>query len=228
MLSEATGICRRVHETAAAVEKAEPRDIQAWSARQRSLRAGEELALEQWAKHSGCWELPGMFALKYRTGGGAEEGEAMVYFDAETNRVVKANDGNMHRTWLEFLVRLALHNWLFTESPCTLLGFTRRDGFFGPTSFAALFAQPFLRGTFATRKEVEQEMSLLGFRRTSNDDYVHEKFGLRCEDLHGENVLIRDIDGKLGVFDPILFTVEPGRTPSTLLGNLLAEITPSD
>lgn len=211
MLQEAYRICRGVHEAAVGTEGEERGSLQTRLARVKTVRLAEEIALESWARVLEVWIEPEEFAERYEAGGGAEEGEARVYFDTTKNVVVKANDGSMHGYWRDFMVRLALHNWVFTESPCELIGFTRRDGFFGPKSFAAVFQQPFLRGTFATRTEVEAGMKRLGFRRTRNDDYEHAKWGLVCEDLHGENVLIRDIDGKLGVFDPIFFVKPDSR-----------------
>ncbi len=97
MLSDAAGICRGVHEATVGPESTEQSSSQARMARQRALRANEEAALEAWARSQGVWVAQEAFESAYKAGGGAEEGEAMVYFDPARNAVVKANDGNMHR-----------------------------------------------------------------------------------------------------------------------------------
>jgi hypothetical protein len=148
----------------------------------------------------------GLYERAWRAGAGRQEGEARVHFDEAKNVVIKANDGNLHGTWSEFFDRIALHNFLFPESFYRLTGFTRREGFFGPDCFAPLLEQPFVEGRGACRCEVEEEMGQLGFARVRDDDYVNEEWGLRVEDLHGENALVND--GGVRVIDPLVYVVK--------------------
>lgn len=117
--------------------------------------------------------------------------------------MVKANDGNLHVVWAEFFDRIALHNFLFPESCYRLMGFTRRAGFFGPNCFAPVLEQPFVEGRGACRCEVEKEMARLGFLRTRDDDYLNAEWGLRVEDLHEENALLKS--GSVRVIDPLIY-----------------------
>ena len=189
ILIEATAICRGIHGAGQPTQGPEPGGAKEGWARQRVIRGLEEAALVRWACERGFWLGSGLYERAWRAGGGRQEGEARVHFDEAKNVVIKANDGNLHRTWSEFFDRIALHNFLFPESFYRLTGFTRREGFFGPDCFAPLLEQPFVEGKGARRLEVEEEMRRLGFTRIRDDDYANKDWGLRVDDLHEENTL---------------------------------------
>jgi hypothetical protein len=137
-----------------------------------------------------------------------EGAEHQVWFDPDSGRWWKRNNGLFHRTWSELLDRIALHNLLFPHAPLRFEGFMQT-----PEGFQLVVSQPDIRASRgATRAEVEAMMARFGFRRRTErlangalretDDYEHPD-GLRVDDLHDENVLVAET-GVLVVIDPFL------------------------
>jgi hypothetical protein len=142
--------------------------------------------------------------------------------------------GGMHNTWTDYFVRLALHRLMFPDTAYRLIGFTQDpqgetlpaskfsiedwmnnpSGKFvpetkgAPPKLYAVVEQPAIRGTPTTRAQVEEEMKRMGFIRTRDDNYYNPATGVIVEDLHDENVVVRE-NGKLAIFDPIIYLATP-------------------
>lgn len=134
-------------------------------------RQRQENALKQYAQAESIWfdDYTTQFGDYYTAGA-----EAEVYIVIDNKTVTKVNDLAFHETPLEFLDRIALHNYLFPEAPYTLIGFTERKD---TNSFAVVVEQPFVsavRG--ATRAEVRVEMQRRGFRSIGGNDYINDDY----------------------------------------------------
>lgn len=144
------------------------------------------------------------FKRRWEEQGRKGETEHAIYFDAASSRWFKLNNLSNHGNWLEFLHRLALHNWLFPEAPLWFEGLMEFDGELLP-----LTSQPHILGVRGGSKlEIDDLMQGLGFepiRQTDPSrqyDYINRTIGVEVNDLHEENAIITP-DGELVVIDPV-------------------------
>lgn len=169
----------------------------------QQIRQREEVALRGWLLEHPQFFMPEKdFTAIWEDQGSIEGAEHQLYFSGDY--IIKRNNLNYHTTWLQYLDRIALHNWLFNSVPLELIGITEVSGQLQP-----VVKQPIIkveRG--ATRTEVEDQMTKLEFTRTKNDDYVHKLGYLLVEDLHDENAVITP-NGFLIIFDPVIYRLNP-------------------
>jgi len=126
-----------------------------------------------------------------------EGGEAKIYFDR--SHVVKLNSGVFYQDWIDFLCSVLVHNCLFPVTQYDLLGFCK-----GEKEVAAVLSQVYVRCDQATFLPlVEEYLSGMGFLRERRNDYYHSGLNLVLEDMHDENVLIRE--GYLFFIDTVFY-----------------------
>lgn len=131
----------------------------------------------------------------------AEGGEAKVYLHSDNKSVIKLNDGVYYATWLEFFNSLVIHNLLFTPTAYNFLGFIE-DG----NSLKAVLQQPFISSDVtADLTAIRQLLFYNGFENTKRQDYFNKEFGLILEDMHDENVIMKD--NSLFFIDTVFYTV---------------------
>ena len=128
-----------------------------------------------------------------------EGAEQKIYEYADTNFVIKLNDGVFYALWEDYFNSLLIHNFFFPHLSYELLGFYRLN--------AVLFSvvkQPYVKATETTNLDhVRDFLSTNGFINKKGNDYFHPDLGLILEDLHDENVLSRD--GTLQFVDTVFF-----------------------
>ena len=126
-------------------------------------------------------------------------GEAKVYLADDRKSVIKLNDGIYYATWLEFFNSLMLHNLIFPDTGYELLGFFEEA--------AVLFAvlkQPFITiNTRAELSDIQKHLQFNGFTHSRRNDYIHQELGLILEDMHDENVILKD--GSLFFIDTVFY-----------------------
>jgi hypothetical protein len=209
LVQAAEGLARRIHE---AISEGQAREFAGEKIHgkrragrfeiNRRVRPLEEAALREWAGRSSLlWDAE-EFTRQWQSQGEKGETEHQIYFDAELQRVIKRNNLSNHGNWLEYFHRVALHNWLFSEAPLRLEGFTDCEDGFHPT-----VSQPvvrIIRG--ATDFEVENLMRDLGFVRLADKtrpfDFLNPSIGVEVNDLHDENVVVAP-EGDVIVLDPV-------------------------
>ena len=131
----------------------------------------------------------------------AEGGEAKVYLHTDSKSVIKLNDAIYYATWLEFFNSLVIHNLLFSATAYTFLGFTEESNF-----LKAVLQQPFIYSdATADLAAIKQLLSYNGFENTKQQDYFNKDLGLILEDMHDENVIMKD--NTLFFIDTVFYTV---------------------
>jgi hypothetical protein len=128
-----------------------------------------------------------------------EGGEAKIHFSSKRNKVIKLNDAVYYSNWLDYLNSILIHNLLFTDTGYILLGFKVID-----KELFAILEQSFIIADEETdlvlvRAFLEQN----GFANTKRNDYYNQKLGLILEDMHDENVLVRN--GVLFFIDTVFY-----------------------
>ncbi len=135
--------------------------------------------------------------LKNYMSRGAEQ-EVFLY----GNKVVKTNDSICYESWEDYLINLLLHNYYFQDTAYTLLGITEKKG-----ELYSVVEQPFILSTEETDiREVKKIMDENGFFNTRNNDYYSPEHRIVLEDLHDENVLMKN--GIPYFIDTIFFVKE--------------------
>jgi hypothetical protein len=130
----------------------------------------------------------------------AEGGEAKVYLHFDNKSVIKLNDGIYYATWLEFFNSLVIHNLLFPATSYTFLGFIEE------TSLKAVLLQPFIASDATVDlAAIKQLLAYNGFENTTRQDYFNKELGLILEDMHDENVIMKD--NALFFIDTVFYTV---------------------
>ena len=202
-------ILTRVHRASQKAGIPEPKDRQERIKLERALRTIEEREL----RRVGAPILNAAdFNQKWVLQGNISGAEQRVYFEEQECSVIKANAGNFHGNWLQYLERLHLHQFLFPETAYTFLGLLVED-----SGISMVVRQPFARASNdvagATRDEVEVWMrEHFGAFRCKNDDYYLPQLDLLIEDLHDENVLISENRKALLFIDPVIY-VRPADIP---------------
>jgi hypothetical protein len=73
-------------------------------------------------------------------------------------------------------------------------------------TFLAILTQPFIiSDAIAGLGEIKAFLEFNGFTNTRRQDYEHSEFGLILEDMHDENVLVRE--ETLFFIDTVFYTV---------------------
>jgi hypothetical protein len=76
--------------------------------------------------------------------------------------------------------------YLAADGLNSLLGFIENDG-----KLNAALSQPFIEGEQAKLENIKDLLSFNGFENTKRQDYYNKEFGLVLEDMHDENVIVR-------------------------------------
>jgi hypothetical protein len=168
------------------------------------VRPLEEEVLRSWTLQECPLLDNAAFQKALEAAGSLGGSEHDVYPDSVTSVWLKRNNLTHHGNYLEFFHRLILHNWLFPDTELDFKGFVQHNNLLLP--IVAQEDIPAARG--ATPEETDGFMHRLGFApirlvdAARSDDYIHVQEGVEVNDLHDENVLIRE-DGSLAVMDPI-------------------------
>lgn len=165
----------------------------------RELIAAQTAVLRAWATEADCL-LDGVEFFREWDASNAEEGaeHRVVYQDGV---VFKLYGGlaSTRRGYAEYFDRLMMHNELFPDTGVWFEGFIEDDR----RQLLPVISQHFVRAARgAVLREVVPAMKARGF------SHVGESYGFTngqvvVDDLHGENVLVRE-DGSLAIIDPII------------------------
>lgn len=151
------------------------------------------LVAEQLAKEMGLW-IP--YPQAMNMGVPAPSGmENDVYFDANSNSIVKINNLMVSRDVLSLLERLQMHNVLFPQTAYSLEGFTG----FGRGSIYPVLRQAYVaNATYATHGEILDYMESLGFTLCGEAAFTNGE--VTITDVRPRNVL-KDNNGAIFVID---------------------------
>jgi hypothetical protein len=117
-----------------------------------------------------------------------EGAEQKVFFNDTESKVIKLNDAIFYVNWSQYFESLLVHNILFPETKYELLGFVKINEIL----YSAI-SQDYIRPTTKTNIEfVREYMISKGFTIKKRNDYIHAELGIIIEDLHEENVLVKD------------------------------------
>jgi hypothetical protein len=206
-LRAALDVIAGVHRASKAAQGPAPRTREEKRIIEKALLVGEEKILRRWATANDQFipEEPFTDAWKAQDQEGGAEHQVYV----QRGIYYKRNNLNYYGTWLSYFHNLLIHNWLFPQTGYIFLGLMDVDGV-----LQAVVSQKAIRGIRgATVEEVTAHMTLFGFIRHSNNDYIHAEFGVIVSDLHHRNVLI-DQEGDLLVFDPVIYVMTSLETTS--------------
>lgn len=121
---------------------------------------------------------------KYLTRGG----EAEIYLAADNRHVIKVNDAIYYASWMEYFNSIVIHNLLFPNTAYLLIGFIENtDG-----NFCVVLEQIHVTGGVAELDRIKELLTFNGFVNLKRQDYSHNKFDLILEDMHDENVIVKD------------------------------------
>ena len=195
-------ILTRVHRASQKAGIPEPKNREERIKLERALRTIEERELR---RLSSPVLNAADFNQKWIQQGEISGAEQRVYLEERECSVIKANDGNFHGNWLQYLERLHFHQLLFPETAYTFLGLLVEN-----SEISMVVRQPFAKASKsvagASRKEVEIWMrDNFGAFRYKNDDYYLPQLDLLIEDLHDENVLVSENGNALLVIDPAIY-----------------------
>ena len=117
----------------------------------------------------------------------SEGAEQRVYLK-DSEHVLKLNDSIYYATWRDYFHNLILHNFFFPDTAYNLLGFTSENDI-----LFAVVEQPFVSITQNTDlRQVKEFLTSNGFDTIRNNDYFNAELGIILEDLHDENVLMKN------------------------------------
>ncbi len=153
----------------------------------------QELLIESWAKHNGCWVNSTGSYLRDKFGDSIGSGsESVVFKDGKD--VVKEWRTYKYESVQLALDRITIHNAVFPESFLVVEGFGRTKS----GDFVILVRQPFIHvnGDPVSDEEVVDYMQRIGFEETqgygSYNPCIHSEFVNRdfyIADLHKENIV---------------------------------------
>ncbi|HVF97939.1 MAG TPA: hypothetical protein VM871_11485 [Flavisolibacter sp.] len=164
----------------------------------------EEAAILAWAKENQLWLPEARFIVTYAPSYIAEGSEQKVYLNPDGKTVTKRNTGCYHSTWLEFFLRLIVHQATFPSTAYTVTGFTETEG-----QLCVIVQQAWFnvdRG--APEEETDAFLSQYGFVNLEYNEFYSKEHGIILDDLHDENVLMGNEDN-LVVIDPIIYLETP-------------------
>ena len=158
--------------------------------------------LRKWAEEKGYW-----FSDRSQFGDFFDRGsENETYLSPDQTEIFKLNDFRYSDDNLtSFFERIRAHNLYFPDCPYTMIGFSEnQDG-----KVCAVLVQRFVHATrLATKQEVHDEFTRLGFRPEDNGEYYsngqHDIF-----DAVDGNVLVGD-DGHIYFIDTIIYPSDTG------------------
>ncbi len=162
----------------------------------RETNEQKQTRLESWAKENNLWVDNLSDTLEYNFGEPFESGgEAVVYLADDGETVVKAISLDYYGGDPQLaLDRVLLHNYLFSNTSLTNIGFGRdSDG-----TFKIFVEQPYVKGTPASRKEILQYAKNRGFRTVDGNTFYFN--GIKINDLNELNV-IKSPNGDFAVID---------------------------
>lgn len=117
----------------------------------------------------------------------AEGAEQKVYF-LNNEYIIKLNDSIFYEYWLDYFNSLLIHNYFFKTTEYELLGFKIIND-----KLHSVVKQKFIKTNEITDTElVKAFLEFNNFINTRNNDYFNEDLGIIFEDLHDENVLLKD------------------------------------
>lgn len=155
----------------------------------------QERLLETWARKTDNWiDLVNLDPDMLISSGGESE----VYrYDGKT--VLKVNTLRYTVSPQLLIDRLVIHNTLFPETACELLGFGRNA--FGEFCFA--YTQRFVIGDKPTPRQMEEFISSIGGAEPygENGGMNFKTPDLLLDDLHEENIIVERGTGRLLVID---------------------------
>jgi hypothetical protein len=135
----------------------------------------------------------------------AEGAEQRVFLSETGTHVIKLNSSVFYASWEDYLNSLLLHNFFFPDTRYELLGFCKYDN-----ELHSVVRQPFVIADQITDLTVLKTfLHANGFRNTRNEDYRNEALGIILEDMHDENVLMRQ--GVLFVIDSVFYLTDKFR-----------------
>lgn len=132
-------------------------------------------------------------------------GEASVYFEQDSNSVIKLNDGIYYATWLEFFNSIVIHNLLFPNTAYTFLGFIEEEG-----SFQAVLLQRFVPSDNGIDlADVRKLLAYNGFENRKRNgiptnNCYNKELGIILEDIHDENEIVNS--NTLFFIDTVFYT----------------------
>ena len=150
---------------------------------EKSFKRQEEARLNIFAESENLIYEGAISASDYLTSGA----EQHVYrFD--NSYVIKLNDSIFYESWLDYFNSLLVHNFFFESTAYDFLGFTTFNG-----KFSAVVKQQFISDAEpANLKIVMDFLAFNSFENTRRNDYINKGLGLIFEDLHDENVLVKN------------------------------------
>ena len=135
------------------------------------------------AQESGLWLTYLPAGTEYLTRGG----ESKVYLDPDKLNLIKVNDAIYYATWSEYFTSVVIHNLLFPQTAYSLIGFVEDAG-----NLCVVLRQPFIEGLQAKLEDINDLLTFNGFVNTRRQDYLNKEFGLVLEDMHDENVIVKE------------------------------------
>jgi hypothetical protein len=163
----------------------------------RLIKEEQVRFLQKIADKENLWipNLPADWA--YLTHGG----EAKIYLHPDQLSVVKLNDAVYYATWLEYFNSLVIHNMLFSNTAYSFLGFMQIDDI-----LLSVVKQPFISSEETAELNAIQEfLEFNGFAHKTRQDYFNKEFGLILEDMHDENVILKE--NSLFFIDTVFYVV---------------------
>ena len=184
--------------------KSGSRNVEATLLCQRSKGAGDEAEqsilqqqeLEKFSKAENIWFDYSEKPFEESLGEYYDRGsEAKLYYGGVDEFVIKAIELYYSASPLDFLDRISLHNYLFPQTYCEVIGFGKNED----ELFVVIIKQPYIKSkTKATIEEIKTELEKLGYTHSRRNDYYNADYLL--EDMSCDNVLI-DIFGNYQFVD---------------------------
>ena len=155
----------------------------------------QELLIESWARHNGCWIECTDVYLKHKYGKEIGSGsESHVYLSPDGTKVIKEWKTFKYESVQLALDRITIHNTIFPDTSMEVLGFGRNSS----KSFVIIISQTFIQfdENIISDEEVVEFMKEIGFeeiRGLGNDtrEDIHSEFAnaeFYVADLHKENI----------------------------------------
>ena len=167
----------------------------------RAVRSYEDAALAKFAAKGRklfFGERADELFEKWNSQGQKGGAENLVMYDEGSGRWIKVNTLAFHTTQLEFIQRIAIHNYLFPSVELKLEGYVRwPDG--GELMPIVSQADVKHTGPLVTSNEAVRELVRRGGEKQERAQVVFDE-GFSVEDYHDENVL-RQENGSLAFID---------------------------
>jgi len=162
----------------------------------KEIKRHEESELKKDAKENGYWLDTSNYGDPHQHGA-----ESDVFVSEDGNFVTKITDGAIHyNNWLDFFDHIALHNANFPDTKYVLKGFTEYKG-----AFSAVLEQQFIKDARdATRLEIVENMSKMGFTSIGLGVFVNKKTGIYVGDLIEGNGNALHSNGHIFFIDPVI------------------------